>query len=351
MQSWRPWGVALAGCLATILPARAQVLPNAPTYKYPITPEAGAWMICVNSYRDSIRGPKAQDLAEELAEYIRSEYKLPAYLFNWGRKQREAEDQRIAELRKQNEEFIKSMGISREAAGPFRVKTYDKMPDEFAVLVGGWKDMETARKALDRVRKLQPPPEKLVDKVIQADNKEGISSPSNPFMTAMVVPNPTVPKPKPEEDKEDATLLKRLNAGNKYSVLHCRKDWTLVVKVFYGTTQVQAPSGGGLLRRLGLAGDRTGEVLNAGALQAESLAGVLRDERMKLNLDSYVLHTRHSSVVCVGEFDSPDDPKMRETMLTLSKIQELRLSGTADSAAQQFLQLNPQPLPMKIPRP
>ena len=42
--------------------------------------------------------------------------------------------------------------------------------------------------------------------------------------------------------------------------------------------------------------------------------------------------------------DRQDDPKMRETMLTLSKIQELRVGNGADGQLTQFLQLNQQRL-------
>ena len=154
------------------------------------------------------------------------------------------------------------------------------------------------------------------------------------------------PKPEREDDKPDP-LLKELNAGNKYSALRCSKDWTLVVKVFHGTTQIGNRSSGGFLSKLGFGGN-TGEVLNASALQAESLAVVLRDKQF--GLESYVLHTRYSSIVCAGQFDRADDPKMSEVMLTLGKVKELQLPGVRPEDM-SFFQLNQQPLPMKIPRP
>jgi hypothetical protein len=65
----------------------------------------------------------------------------------------------------------------------------------------------------------------------------------------------------------------------------------------------------------------------------------------EMNFESYVLHTRHSSIVCVGQYDGPTDPKIEETIGLLGKLRSLNVQG-ADA-----LQLNAQPLPMKIPRP
>src|ERR1700730_12308328 len=105
MRKGRILVLALAACLTLAALTDAQSpLPQAPSYKYAITPQAGAWFICVKSYK----GEDARGLSEDLAEFIRSEYKLPAYLFDWGRKQRGEEIQRINDLCKQHEDFLKS---------------------------------------------------------------------------------------------------------------------------------------------------------------------------------------------------------------------------------------------------
>jgi hypothetical protein len=346
VRRWQILGVALAGCLGWAALSRAQTLPQPPSYRYALTPQAGAWMICVKSYK----GDRARGLAEELAEYIRNEHKLPAYLFDWGRNQRAEEDQRVGELRKQYDDLVKKFG--GEAVGTFRPKRI-YYPDEYAVLIGGWKDMETARKALDGVRKLKPPPEKLADNVLaggpaEEGGKSAVThnAPINPFLLAFVVPNPTIPKTKAENDPEKLDpFVKEINDGRKYNLLECHKPWTLVVKVYHGTTIVQSSGGGSsfLKKLIG----KNDDVLNAGAAQAENLAEILR--KMQPSFESYVLHTRGSSIVCVGGFDGLEDPKMAETQALLSKV-SFRADPTHPDAELSLVQLNAQILPMKIPR-
>src|SRR5207244_2318331 len=45
---------------------------------YPITPDAGAWLICAASYF----GPDAPELARQLVVQIRAKHNLAAYVFN-----------------------------------------------------------------------------------------------------------------------------------------------------------------------------------------------------------------------------------------------------------------------------
>ena len=50
----------------------------------------------------------------------------------------------------------------------------------------------------------------------------------------------------------------------------------------------------------------------------ERLAAALRNENMKPQpFDAFVLHHRMGSIVTVGEFDAPDDPKLLETQRIL----------------------------------
>jgi hypothetical protein len=55
--------------------------------------------------------------------------------------------------------------------------------------------------------------------------------------------------------------------------------------------------------------------------------------RKSFQLDAYVLHTRHSSIVTVGGFDSLSDPRMRSTQEML--VNRLKV---------------PSALPMAVPR-
>lgn len=296
---------------------------------YTITPEAGPWMIYVHSYT----GPKAKELAQEMCVEIRSNYNLPAWVFNHGEEER----------RKQREQVEKIREYMDPALWP-RIRTV-RTPEQCAVLIGGYKDMDTARSALNGVKKLkQPEKTHLLDFLAVNGVKEVGEGQTpreaiqgrfvNPFVSSFVTRNPTVPMEKPVNDPTKADKLMRdLNTGRPYNLLANRHPWTLAVKEFTGASVMQSKSSSGsFLEMLGF-NKKSGELLNAGALQAEEVAKVLRNNQ----LDAYVLHTRSSSVVTVGGFDTMDDPK-------LAQLQK-KLAGAKIGPIDLFVR----PLPMPVP--
>lgn len=304
-----------------------------PGNRYPIAPEAGRWLICAASYT----GPQAGALAHELCEVVRRDYKLPAFVFDRGGDER----------RKQQEQVTKV----RELAPEGRIRTV-RIEEQFAVLVGGYKDMPAARRALDDFKKLPIPPAKFCDTgTVQTkgtkDGQEGTWIKEvrySPFWTSFVVHNPTVPKEDTEAKGNDYQFLKQLNAGESYSLLRCPKPWTLAVQTFYGGCVIQQPSKSSKFLDLLPFGDKGGEKLNAAALQAHELAGVLKKvEHGDVKFPNvYVLHTRSSSVVTVGAYDGPNDPKLQYDMHVLSKMK--LTSRTA-------MEIQPKALPMEVPKP
>jgi hypothetical protein len=343
VRRWKILGIVLSVSLGASQPVFAEpnvaALTKSP-YKYPIHTQAGTFLICLKSYK----GPEAQGLAEELAEYVRSSYGLPAYLLEVGSELRKAEEKRIAELKKQYQEMVEKMGADNVA--PLKIKTH-RIDPEYAVFIGGskggWKDDETALKYLKELRKKPAPPEKLLDKAVGATNADPKSKSYdpkymaiNPFKSAFVSRNPALPSIKRDDDKPDP-FLKDLNAGEKYSLLKTSKAWTLVVKGYTGSTVVKdQDTDTSLLEKL--MGGKLGSQMSASAMQAHELAKYLRS--MKPSYNAYVLHTRYSSIVCVGEYDSMDDPQLLENARTLANLR----IGSVD-------QLLATPGPMKIPRP
>jgi hypothetical protein len=310
-------------------------------YKYPIGPGAGAYVITLKGFK----GQNAQVLAEEFAEYIRSSYGLPAYLLDFGSEMRKKEEERIAELRKQHAELVRQNGAENVAA--LRYKTHVMEP-QFGVFIGGpkggWKEDETPLAVLKKLREKPLPPEKFCDRVITATprdaegraNGEAKAGPISPFASGMISRNPTIPQPKNDENKPDP-ILKDLNAGEKYSLLKTSKPFTLVVRSYAGQTVVRERGADtSVLEKL--MGGKSNNLLDASAKQAHELAKYLR--AMKPSYDSYVLHTSYYSLVCVGNFDKPDDPQLMEIKRTLAN---LRIGNVE--------QLNADPLVMQIPRP
>ena len=104
---------------------------------------------------------------------------------------------------------------------------------------------------------------------------------------------------------------------------------------------------GSILDAIGMK-DNTRKLINANAAQAHQLAGVLNKYADKFNAKAYVLHTRNSSLVTLGEFDKQDAPELRRLQ---RQVQNMRFSVRAVKPGQMAmpLQLFQYPLPMEIP--
>jgi hypothetical protein len=322
----------LAALTAASLPAlgNPRDVEADPAKDYTVTPEAGQWLICTGA---SFTGPQAQQMAHELALEIRRRYKVPAFVFKSGEKER----------REQQEHLERMHQLCPNV--PVRIV---RIEEQCAILVGGYKDMDSARRALNEIRKMKLPTDLSTsvgaERDPQGSRKEGAKpAGENPFVISFVVHNPTIPLEK-ETDKPDP-FLKELNDGRPYNLFKCRQPWTLAVAQYQGATVVQArnTSSGGFLKALGLDSE-AGKLLNASALQAESVAEVLNkiSAQKQLGFEAYVLHTRNASVVTVGGFSGLDDPNLRKTQQLLAT-----LSFREGSPIKLFVT----PLPMQVPRP
>jgi hypothetical protein len=323
--------------------------PQAPS-RYRVSPQAGEWLVCVQTFK----GSQARGLAEEMVEVLIRDYKLAAYVYDRAHKQRLEEQARIENLRSQHWDNIKKLEEQgAEAIDPtLRYRTM-RFPDEYAVLVGKqnreFKDMDSAREFLDDLRKLKPPPNKFANQAIFGDPETGTKVRQvgagyiNPFQSAMVAHNPTIPLKSEQQDPEKAdAFLKEMNANEPLSVLKCSKPWTLVVKVYQGQAMLQAPKKPSILSQLGLS-KKEPELLNASAAQAHSTAEFLR--KMNPGFEAYVMHHRSYSLVTVGQYEGPNDPNLLANMRSLAGLQ---IKDPARGVALETL--NAQPLPMKIPR-
>lgn len=326
--------VALAAALQADPRPGLPAPPAAPPaqFEHALTPQAGAWVVCAASFM----GPDAHELARQTATYLRTQHRLNAYVFDFGE----------AERKKQQEEWDRVYNPDPDTQG--RKKTVN-IPPSCVVMVGGFADMDGAKAAAARIKKLPAPKLSLgagkgyldKKKVYEPDpDKKGFMVTErevNPFEMAMPSPNPTVAKgPRPANDAPKADpFLKKLNAEEDYSLLKNPAKYTLAVSDYAGITTVKQQSESTpFLERL-IFGNSKGEAMSASAMQAHEVARVLR----KLNFQAYVLHTRSSSIVTVGGFTGQDDPAMKRTVEQLKTLEKSALN------------LYPHPLPMEIPRP
>jgi hypothetical protein len=332
--------LALTGVIVVLVATRpgwAAKVEADPDKEYVITPEAGVWMVCVGCYT----GDDARNLAHQLVYQLRSskDHLLPAYIFDYS-----------AELKRKREEDKKAW---RERYPDTPVRTF-KMEDQFGVLVGGYKDSEAAHEALLKIKKMPAPklelPGKPAYEIVYQYNPETKKTEAgwvNPLTRSFVTRNPTLP-PEKHGTPDFDPLWKKLNADETYSLLENKHPYTLVVKQFEGMTLLKKPeeSGKDWKDLFGLTSGRESQ-LNAAALNAHNLAEALR----KMKLEAYVFHTRRSSLVTIGGYDSADDPQLVK-MQELIAHQKLAIGKPEDgkSVDMRQLQFMEMPMVMKVPR-
>jgi len=314
-----------------------------PPHPWAVKAEHGGWMICVKSYG----GPDSRMLAEKLAKEIREKHKVAAYLFERNAEERAAEKAKIEAIRRaemvKNEPLLRAIEQAKKEAAargevyiPTRVmlkipKPAAEMEEQWAVLIGGFPTDEAARKALDAVRKLAAPTDtSLLDRTSIGGEETGKDGKTefksswnyiNPYKCALVVPNPAAAKANLEDKNKLEPWIVKLNSDVPNSLLKAKKPWTLIVRNFSTPSKMAGKDGGGgsVFDRFQFTAAKS--MLDVTAEEAERLAAALRHEKMHPRpFDAFVLHHRMGSIVTVGEFDGPDDPKLLETQETLKRI-------------------------------
>lgn len=304
-----------------------------------ITENVGPWMICVASYTDpkpSESDPVPRDsasvMAHDFATEIRAKNKIAAYVFNRGADERAKQQAEINKLRE------------KCPNGRFRTIHID---EQFAVLIGGYKDMETARKELDKIKRWPMPSDKFCStsgRIVPGKSDNGEKGwlvqqiKSSPFSNAFVVRNPLAPPDATVSDAPDP-FLEKLNREEDFSLIHnCKRPWTLAVAVFQSPPTIKGTKAtSSFLDKL--TGRDPGEQLAASALNAHSLAEVLR----KLGFEAYVLHTRYNSTVTVGGYESKDDRRLQQTAEAMMRHRD-KLEPRIKP------QILSRPLPMEVPK-
>jgi hypothetical protein len=317
-----------------------------PNQDYKVTPEAGPWMICAAYFN----GPPAPDLAHQMVQQIRSRYNLPAFVFNYADEERKKQK---AILDQQHIPFPEPAAPGEDVVPVPHRRITIRVEEQCAVMIGGYPDENAAHTALLGVKKLKSPELKVPDgfqpfgSVIDYQGKE---SQINPFATqSMVVRNPTVPHDSQTVSKTKDPFLKTLNADEDYSMLRCSGKYTLVVKEYLAAQMIQnqQTESSNFLKMLSTNTSHAGESLNVAAANAHELARVLH----QLKFDAYVLHTRTSSVVSVGGFNSPDDPAVEGLKSQIAALRQRMTGGQNDASKKDPLGLYSTPVPIEVPRP
>jgi hypothetical protein len=331
-------------------------IPTALSKDHPwlLKPEHGPYFIIVKSYvrpsKDSTaareegdRWVSARELAEGLAQDIRETHRVQAFLYEYISEERKAEmrAQQLARQKAQTEYLAQLQAIKQRAQlqgfdwelpdNKIRMRKLDYR-DQIGVLVGGFQSDADAAKALAILKTWAAPKNTvLLDRgtisVRPTEKHQQVSGAIyvNPYETAFVVPNPAITKaeqPSARPAGIDPYIVK-LNEGRPYNLLKATKGWTLGVKSFNAPVDItNKDSDLSMARKWN--GSKTPELLVASAEQAEELAKALRALKGPrgelLNLEAFVLHTRTTSLVTVGQYDAPDDPALLATKRLLAGI-------------------------------
>jgi hypothetical protein len=119
-----------------------------------------------------------------------------------------------------------------------------------------------------------------------------------------------------------------------------------VVKAYKGAATLESQTATtSTMSKWGL-GRKAGDVMTGNERAAHMAADVLRNKQ--LGFEAYVLHTDYNSYVTIGGFDSPDDPRLIQTMQYFLK--ELSRPGSGVYQLHMQTHFLTDPMPMPVPK-
>lgn len=251
--------------------------------KYPLGRQHGPWMIMVASLSEPppeyrADGPGPVEAAHDLVYELRKKG-IPAYFFE------------------QQEEMQPLHTMDR--GGKIARRMIKSKDHRVCVVAGNYSsaDDSIAQETLNWIKEFSPP----------AFANHAVFHPTpgrpKPLSGAFLTINPLLSPEDLAQQKTDPLLLK-LNTGRKYSLLQNQGRYTLVVASFRGKAELLSKSEDRDLQ--------ISKALDEAGYHAEILCQALREQNLhhQRQFDSYVWHDRDRSLVCVGAFDSEDDPRI-----------------------------------------
>lgn len=267
--------------------------------KYQITKKHGPWMILVGTFHAPPRDRRGKGMtpaqaADELVFELRKKG-IPAYAFTekgaWGAVG-----------------TIDRTGQQRRSFAAYR--------GGVAVLAGNYPSAtdKVAQATLKYVKTFRPRflsdiegQQKVGNTALLRTRNGGLfrATPGQktPFAGAFLTPNPLLSPDELSSRNKDPLLLK-LNSGSDLSLLKNPGRYSVVVATFEGKSVTGVTSGG--FRRK-FESFKIGDSLDNAARDAWELAVALKKY---YGIKAWVFHDRHRSVVTVGSFDSPRDPRI-----------------------------------------
>lgn len=270
-----------------------------PKKTYALTDKNGPWVILAVTFS----GDEAAEQANELVQELRSRYKLPAYTYE-------------LDLDFSNP----TSGRRTDQFGqPVRMRYRIERMHEIAVMVGDFPSSEApdARKVLKKLRQIQPDCldsqkrakegkreyrtlaalREIQNQINQKIDKN--HKPQGPMRHAMLTTNPLMPDDYFTPKGVDSLVLK-MNAPVKYSLLNCPGRYTCKIATFTGSVLIDQAK----IKEV-LEGKKLESRLEEAAAKAHEMTMTLRAK----GYEAYEFHDRYASMVTVGSFDSVGTPR------------------------------------------
>ncbi len=324
-----------------------------PSKSYTLDKVHGPWMVMVANFQrwgsntEETEGHTPIEAAQALVLELR-QHKIPAYVY---------------EVKAKNESLKTHDALGREQ----RMKNM-RVVDSVCVVAGNYPTIDDAKaqQTLKFIKQFKP---KSFENGVVYGKSPGRPG---PLSKAFLTPNPLLSNEELEAAKQSIDpLLVSLNNGEQFSLYENTGKYTLVIAKFSGKSvnvvnetieQAESHFADG------------GNDLDQAALSARQLVRALRS-REPLNkfdhpdfadfapfcrMDAYVWHDRTSSIVTVGTFESPTDPKIRQFMELFSPQVKVTKNGQLSTSFRHlpvrqeeggfdYIPFSPEPLMMAVP--
>lgn len=285
-----------------------------PIDAYLLQKEHGPFMVMAYTFR----GPDAAKQAQHLATELRREYNLPAYIW-------------LARVQpsRSNIRGIQPTAPEHARNGDMAPPERARMYDEAAVLVGNCKTIDESEKILHEVKKIRPKCLNGYQNLYLHRRGKGLSRAlltTNPFQPSQnLFPgngaaangapikqgqafDPFVVTQSFSDAPKVDDLVRRINQG-PYTIFKNSGAYTLQVAEFTGRTAVTLTTDKGFAKNLPDDDQslRQSPLVTA-AEDAEKLAEALNKCKSMGPVKAYTFHSRTSSFVTLGGFNSLKDP-------------------------------------------
>jgi hypothetical protein len=293
--------------------------------QYKLTKQHGPWMIMVASLARPhsarrVEGMGPQEAADLLVYELRRKG-IPAYTFKM---------ERVWESLQ-----------SRDRLGRDSIRQIRSQKESICVIAGNYKSQKdrVAQRTLEYIKRIKPS--------FWKDQEAFRPTPGqpSPLSGAFLSVNPLLTSEELAERKHDPLLL-RLNSG-EYTIAENKGQYTLVIATFTGRSR----TGVGESRIQEIADSfKVSQTLYGAADRAWKIAKMLREGHFKgkqegRTFEAYVFHDRYKSVVTVGSFQTPNDPRIAHLANLFGAKTQMAANGRRFTIGERIL------IPGVVPEP